>query len=454
MRRFRAKSLASRLFVLAALPSALPIVVLCLHDGSRPPGQERLGERRLLPGASEESAGLSAAEWMFGRDRLAHPASTSMGGAARRLGAEPPGVEPGPHAAAPGVLSLPARAAEAGLTHADAPRSADLTLNVSVDHATTSSWQAPAAPLLALAYMAGLALAMYGAWSVSRSLYRFRGNAREIALNRVGGNALAESNDAHELAEVARIVDGLVADLQKAAGHMRIATAENVHSLRTPLATINTAFRTVGRFLPTDEPKAQRARWIINASLLRLSGVIDAMELHDAAIAEFLVMPRETLDVGRLLHELVRGLADDDDARGIRFAERLQDDVLVCTSRHALVNLLSDVLCGAVRVSPAHAEVAVTLEGGRGAHARIVVEDCGNDAEDIDLLFQHDFMPADEADSRAPACGAAGRASLWHVKRVVEAFDGQISAHRNPQGGLSVVITLPTHRTADRPSRL
>jgi signal transduction histidine kinase len=270
----------------------------------------------------------------------------------------------------------------------------------------------------------------------------------------VGGNALAGRNDARELAEVARVVDGLVSDLQKAAGHMRNATAENVHSLRTPLATINTAFRTVGRFLPTDEPKAQRARWIIDVSLLRLSGVIDAMERHDAAIAEFLVMPRENVNVGQLLHELVRAFADDADCRGVRFTERLQDDVFICASRNALGSVLSDVLSGAVWASPAHGEVAVTLEGGRGAGARIVVEDCGNDANDVDLLFQHDFTPAGEAASRAPGGGGACRASLWHVKRAVEAFDGQISAQRNLQGGMSVAITLPTHPISDGVSEL
>jgi signal transduction histidine kinase len=334
--------------------------------------------------------------------------------------------------------------AQPGMTGADAPRSADVSLNLPVAGPTAWSWQAPAASLLAMAYLAGLVLAMGGAWSISRSLYRFRTTAREVALGRVGGNALAGRNDARELAEVATIVDGLVSDLQKVAGHMRSATAENVHSLRTPLATINSAFRTVSRFLPTDEPKAQRARWIIDASLRRLSGVIDAIEQHDADIAAFLVMPRENVDVGRLLHELVRALAGDADCRSVRFTERLQDDVLVWTSRHALGSVLDDVLSGAVRVSPALGEVAVSVEGGGRADARIVVEDCGNDAEDIDLVFQHDFTPAGEAGSPAPGGGASCRASLWHVKRVVEAFDGRIAAQRNVRGGMSVAITLPT----------
>jgi signal transduction histidine kinase len=444
MRRFRAKSLASRLLVLAVLPSALPLFVICLYDANRPAGEQRLGaERQTFPGAAEENAGLPAVDKIFGRGHLAHPASTSMGDASRYLGLESPATEPAQNALSPGVLALPAGTAQPGSTGADAPRSPDLSLSMPAADLATWSWQAPGASLLALAYLAGLALAACGAWSVSRSLYRFRRLAREVALGRVGGNALAGRNDALELAEVAGIVDGLVSDLQKVAGQMRIATAENVHSLRTPLATINAAFRTVGRFLPADEPKAQRARLVIDASLVRLSGVLDAMERHDAAIAEYLVLPREDVNVGRLLHELVRALADDADGRGIRFTERLQDDVLVCASRHALGSLLSDVLSGAVGVSPALGEVTVTLEGGRGADARIVVEDCGDDAEDVDLLFQHDFTPAGDAAGRAPG---ACRASLWHVKRVVEALDGGVSAHRNLQGGVSVAITLPTHR--------
>ena len=443
MRKFRKRSLASRLFVLMALPSTLPILAdIYLDDANRPFREEGTQISRLgSEGGARESVVEQAPTL---EQKLAQIAFAEMRGAPPALGAEMLEGAARPKALAAGVAVLKnPLAAPPGVREADISLASNLALGAGVADRTVWYWQMPDMVLFALAYVAALTLSMVGAWSVLRSLHRFGDGAREIALGRVGGNALAGRNGARELAGLASTVDGLVADLQKTSDQMRIATAENAHALRTPLATIKTAFRAVGRTLPADEPKAQRALSMIEMSLHRLSSMIDAMERHDRAIAEFMAAPREIVNVGRLLHELTREPGDGVDFNAIRFTGPLPDDLLICTSRRALVSALRDVLGGAIDASPDPGDVAVTLEGGDGPGARIVVEDRGCDGEDVDSLFQHDFSPSGEAGAAMAGGVVSCRRGLWHVKRILEAFGGQISAHRNLHGGVSVSIVLP-----------
>ena len=300
--------------------------------------------------------------------------------------------------------------------------------------------------LFAGVYVAALALSMLGVWSVLRSLHRFHDAAEEVGLGRRGGNQLASRNGLPELAGVAMVVDGLVADLRTMSDQMRISVEENAHSLRTPLATIRASFRAVGRTLQADEPKTQRALRIIDVALHQMSSMIDAMERDDRAIAKYLSMPREYVDISRLVGEVVREFQQTAGSCDITVREHLQDGGRAWTCGPALASALRDVLASAVNASAAFGEVGVTLDGGGAEGTRILIEDRGGNVEDIDLLFEHGFSPSNGGESQASGGAVSCRTGLWHVKRMLEAFGGQVSAHRNPHGGVSVSIALPAIR--------
>ncbi len=362
MRKFGKRSLAPRLFVLAALPSTLPIVAGIYLDAPNTP----LSTER----------------------RLAQTVPTDVRGTLPALGPETRPNALAVHAPALPVLPVVRPSASGAETLLSSNLSAVAT---TLPVQTVRFWQMPEMARFAAAYVAALALSMLGVWSILRSLHRFGDAAREIALGRVGGNALASCNDLRDLAGVAKTVDGLVSDLQNMSDQMRISVEENAHTMRTPLATIGTAFRAVVRNLPADEPRAQRAARIIDNALHRLSSAIDAMERNDRAIAEFLAMPRELVNVSQVVREVTRELRQNADSRNIHVCEQLQDNVLAWTSRPALASTLRDVLAGALDASPTPGEVVVTLDGSDTAGACILVEDRGGDAEDVDSLFQHDF---------------------------------------------------------------
>jgi signal transduction histidine kinase len=437
MRKLATRSVASRLCALAVLPSALPILVgIYLYDANRLTVEdasstssnraEGIARGRVAAQSLEQTLEPTA----FADIRVAPSAI----GPEARYGAATANALP---------VGSPASPAAPGV-RADAPVSESLILPAASSVGAIPApgeqfWQMPAVALLAAAYVAALALSMLGAWELLRRFHRFHNAAEDVASGRVGGNALTGRNDLRELAGVARTVDGLVFDLRNMSHQMRTSAAENSHSLRTPLATIRTAFRTVGRSLPTDEPKAQRALRIIDISLHRLSSVIDAMERNDRAIAESMAMPRETVNVTRLVHESAGALRQIASSRNIRVSEQLQGHVFACTSARALADALRDVLASALDASPADGEIAVTLDGIGVAGACIVIEDRGRGAEDVDSIFEQDFLPSSEAMDAAASC----RAGLWQVRRMLEALGGKVSAHRNLRGGLSVSIVLP-----------
>jgi len=289
-------------------------------------------------------------------------------------------------------------------------------------------------------------LAALAAISILRSVNRFREAAYEIALGRIGDNALIARNGVRELSGVAWLLDRMVFDLRYMSDQMRSTAEENAHTLRTPLATMRAALGAIRRSLPPDEPRAQRALKIIDISLDRLSDMVNSAQRNDTAMADLVAAPRVPIDLTELTYKLIGEIAEHAQSRNIRLRKKLQDGVMVHASAAALRAALSDVIASAANVSPRYGEIAITLEDD-GAQARLVVADRGGDADAPQLFFQHDFSPSPgPVDPQSTDQTGATRLGLWHVKRTVEAFGGQISAQLNQRGGMSVCIVLPSDR--------
>jgi two-component system sensor histidine kinase ChvG len=304
----------------------------------------------------------------------------------------------------------------------------------------SSVWENGELQIAMLACLALLVLAIVIALNILRNLRRFRDAACEIALGRIGDNALISRTGVHELSGVARVLDRLVFDLRYMSEQMRLTATENAHSMRTPLATMRTAMGAIRRSLPADEPRAQRALKIIDISLDRLSSVVNSTQRNDTAMADLVARPRSLVDLSELTHDVADSIGERAKPRNIRILEKLEDGIIVHAGADALKAALVDVVSSAVDASPRYGEIVVRLER-RGTAARFVVEDAGGDAATPELFFQHDFSPSSEDGDECP-----GRLGLWNVKRIVEAFGGEVAAERSQHGGAAVSIVLPADR--------
>jgi len=307
---------------------------------------------------------------------------------------------------------------------------------------TAGYWETPEMRLAAFACLSLVALAILVVVSILRSLRRFREAADEIVFGRVGDEALTARNGVRELSGVARLLDSLVFDLRYMSDQVRLTAEENAHSLRTPLATMRTALGAIQRSLPPDEPRAQRALKIIDISLDRLSNVVNSAQRNDTTMADLVAAPRDPVDLAELTRDVLGEAGGRAQARNILFREKLQDAVIVHANCPALKAALLDVLTSAVNASPRYGEISVTLEAGH-TDARLTVEDRGCDGDAPELFFQHDFAPSSQANPPAPDQARPVRLGLWNVKRIVEAFGGQVTADHNHHGGVSVSIMLP-----------
>ncbi len=307
---------------------------------------------------------------------------------------------------------------------------------------TAGYWETPEMRLAAFACLSLVALAILVVVSILRSLRRFREAADEIVFGRVGDEALTARNGVRELSGVARLLDSLVFDLRYMSDQVRLTAEENAHSLRTPLATMRTALGAIQRSLPPDEPRAQRALKIIDISLNRLSNVVNSAQRNDTTMADLVAAPRDPVDLAELTRDVLGEAGGRAQARNILFREKLQDAVIVHANCPALKAALLDVLTSAVNASPRYGEISVTLEAGH-TDARLTVEDRGCDDDAPELFFQHDFAPSSQANPPAPDQARPVRLGLWNVKRIVEAFGGQVTADHNHHGGVSVSIMLP-----------
>ncbi len=307
---------------------------------------------------------------------------------------------------------------------------------------TAGYWETPEMRLAAFACLSLVALAILVVVSILRSLRRFREAADEIVFGRVGDEALTARNGVRELSGVARLLDSLVFDLRYMSDQVRLTAEENAHSLRTPLATMRTALGAIQRSLPPDEPRAQRALKIIDISLDRLSNVVNSAQRNDTTMADLVAAPRDPVDLAELTRDVLGEAGGRAQGRNILFREKLQDAVIVHANCPALKTALLDVLTSAVNASPRYGEISVTLEAGH-TDARLTVEDRGCDDDAPELFFQHDFAPSSQANPPAPDQARPVRLGLWNVKRIVEAFGGQVTADHNHHGGVSVSIMLP-----------
>jgi two-component system sensor histidine kinase ChvG len=435
-----------RLYALVALLSVLPLIVCAylVAGGFRAHEQISIG----LPDRSASAAHVFASGAVVADAPRAGVRSAQYAGFGSEAGdkvGRPP-VVPQPVMPPPIVPVAPIPSIAPIEPPGAGPLRSLETVGISVPDLSQAAifWEMPEMRLAVLAYLAIVALAVLVAFGILRSLKRFRHAADEIAMGRVGDNALAGRSGVRELASVAKLLDRLVFDLRYMSDQMRLTAEENAHSLRTPLATMRTALGAVRRALPPDEQRAQRALKIIDISLDRVSYAVNSAQRNDTTMADLVAAPRADVDLAELARDTISESQERAQSRNIRIRENLKDSVVVRASVLALEAALEDVLASAINASPSYGEITVTLEADRMG-ARLLVEDRG-DGDEADLVFQHDFttVPA-VVDRQASDDNGPRRLGLWNVKRTVEAFGGQVDAQCNDHGGVVVSIVLPSN---------
>ena len=322
------------------------------------------------------------------------------------------------------------------------------TTHVASDFLDTSIgrpyWQTREVRIAAAIYLGGAALAVLVALGMRLSLRRFRNVADEIALGRAVDATFVERNAVPELSGVARDFDRLVHELRRVSREIRQSAEDNAHSFKTPLAAIQSALRPVRRAVPEEDPRARRALEIVDSSLARLLGLVNAAQRHDMGTADMIDAPRVPTELAPLIEDAARHFQEILAARNIGLVLKLDRGIAVRTATGMMEAALQAVLENGISFSPGGTMLSVSLQASADV-VKLTVDDEGPgiEIEKIDRVFERYFSlrPDDGIGSdRAVAHSGLG---LWIVRRNVEALGGRVSAVNRPAGGLSIRMLLP-----------
>ena len=214
-------------------------------------------------------------------------------------------------------------------------------------------------------------------------------------------------------------------------------SAAVAHELRNPLGSAQLA---VDVLRELTIPGVDAPMQLLDASLSRIGGIVDATLADAASERGAPVLQRQRTD----LDELVRAIVDEHRPGAVRKQQSLEVDGAAVTLSvdparifHAVGNLVSN----AIKYSPRGATILVTVgEGEAGARVEIADEGPGVPEDAADELFRP-FV-------RGPAKPTAGERSMGlglHIaRRMVELHDGTIGVRpRSDRPGAAFWFELP-----------
>jgi len=305
-------------------------------------------------------------------------------------------------------------------------------------------WETREIRVAAIIYFVVAVLAFLVAFSIRLSLRRFRSVANEISQGRIGDDAFVRRNVVPELSTVAADFDKLVHDLRRVSRQIRQSAEDNAHSFKTPLAAIRSALEPVRRAMPESDARARRAIEIVDSSLARLLGLVNAAQSYDISTAEMLEAPRVPTDVAQTIGDAARHFREILANRDVRLIRRIGEGAVVRAGRGMLELVVQNVVENAISFSPSGSTIVITLTANeKTVELEIDDEGPGIDPVMIDHVFDRYFsLRSGRAEGHGEPAGHSGL-GLWLVRRNVETLGGQVSATNRIGGGLSVVIVLP-----------
>jgi two-component system sensor histidine kinase CpxA len=241
-----------------------------------------------------------------------------------------------------------------------------------------------------------------------------------------------------EIGQLAHDFDAMAGRLENLVGSQRRLLRDVSHELRSPLARLTVALQ-----LARDREgvRATEALDRIERETGRLDNLIGQLLLLERLEARAPETEAMDFDLSALLNEVV-----DDASFEASATHRVVEleTVPSCPMRGypALIrSALDNVIRNAVRHTDEETAVEVFLDCG-GERSKISIRDHGPGVpeEHLETLFEP-FSRV--ADARERSSGGAGL-GLAIARRAIEAHGGTVTARNHPDGGLEVVLTLPS----------
>lgn len=299
--------------------------------------------------------------------------------------------------------------------------------------------------LLVAIALASLALAVVGAWWLSRRLVRPVETVVALSTRLSQGDyqARVATSREDELGMLISSMNQLAGTLEQSRDSRQRWLADLSHELRTPVTVLRGELEAIQDGVRELTPARIDS---LHREILHLGKLLD--DLHDLALADAgaLRYRMERIELVSLLQQGVAAIQPQCDSRQLQMQlHLLPAPVYLQGDALRLRQLLDNLLANACKYTDEGGEVRVTL-AQHAQQIRLDIEDSPPGVTDaqLPLLFDHLYR-TDSARQRAT--GGAGL-GLAICQRIADAHGGQLSAAHSSLGGLHITLLLPTELSA------
>ncbi len=296
---------------------------------------------------------------------------------------------------------------------------------------------------LGAAFLVAGLLSYFLASSISSPIRTLRDATRKLADGDLSSRVVPSLGDRRdETAELGRDFDRMAERIGGLLASQRRLLRDISHELRSPLARLNVALGLARRKAGAEaQPSLDR----MEREAERLNGLIG--ELLTLSLLESDTRGLERVPVD--LQLLVREVAADADFEAVGANRKVrvvqEEPATVAGVPELLRRAIENVVRNAVRFTPEGSGVEIRLARSGGSSrpsARISVRDRGPGVpeESLEKLFEPFYRVADARDRQTGGTGIG----LAITRRAVRLHGGAVRASNAPEGGLDVVLELPT----------
>lgn len=301
----------------------------------------------------------------------------------------------------------------------------------------SSAWITLAAGL-ALGVLAALAVSLFSAGRLRRSLDDLTTAARRIARGRYDIR-LTDPRAGRELAALVASVNELAETISATEATRRRMLTDLAHELRTPLASLDAVLEGLeDGVLVADEPTLAALR----TQSSRIGRLVSDVRDVSAAEEGRLTLRRASLSPVEILGQARAAALPGFERAGVRLVARASDELpFVDADPDRIAQVLANLLSNALRHTPAGGRVEISARlDAAGVRFAVADDGAGIEPDALAHVFER-FYRADTARDRGHGGSGVG---LTISRAIVRAHGGELTASSaGPGTGATFTLTLP-----------